>query len=74
MPYEKELINKEFVDDEQKGKGGYMFEGIEVRGTPDMQKFYDTLARILSQKYNLHITVKTTSGESVEKGVTQNAI
>ncbi len=37
-----------------------MFEGVEVRGTFDLQKFYDALARIWSEKCNLDFMVKVT--------------
>ena len=33
---------------------------LEVKGTSDVQRVYDTLALIISQKNNVHVTVKVT--------------
>lgn len=33
---------------------------LEVKGKFDVQRFYDTLALIISQKNNVHVTVKVT--------------
>ncbi len=38
-------------------------EGVQVKGTFDVQKFFDTLAMILSQKYGVTITVKVSKKE-----------
>ncbi len=44
-------------------------KGIEVRGTFDAQKFYETIARILSARYNnVEIKVKVIKKESEEQG------
>lgn len=43
------------------------WEGVEVHGTFDSQKFYDVLARILSEKYNVTITVKVTTENEKDK-------
>ena len=32
--------------------------GVQVKGVFDVQRFYDTLAMILSQKYGVKITVR----------------
>lgn len=53
-----------------------MFEDVEVQGTFDPQKFYDTLARILSQKFDMDLTVKVIQEEKANKlkGASENAI
>lgn len=33
-------------------------QGIEVHGTFDTQRFFDTLAMILSRKYNMKLTFR----------------
>ena len=48
--------------------GGHMeIEGVQVKGTFDVQKFFDTLAMILSQKYGVTITVKVSKKEDERK-------
>ncbi len=43
-------------------------KGIEVRGTFDVQRFYETIAKILSARYdNMEITVKVIKKEGKEK-------
>ncbi len=44
-------------------------KGIEVRGTFDVQRFYETIAKILSARYdNMEITVKVIKKEGKEQG------
>lgn len=44
-------------------------KGIEVKGTFDAQKFYETIAQILSARYdNVKISVKVIKKESEEQG------
>lgn len=37
--------------------------GVQVEGTFDVQRFFDTLARILSARENMNITVKVLPNE-----------
>ncbi len=37
--------------------------GVQVKGVFDVQRFYDTLAMILSKKYGVKITVKVSRKE-----------
>ncbi len=41
-------------------------EGVQVKGTFDTQKFFNTLAAILSRKYGVTITVKVSRKEDEE--------
>ncbi len=41
-------------------------EGVQVKGTFNVQIFYDTIARILSQRENMDITVKVISDKEQE--------
>lgn len=44
-------------------------KGIEVRGAFDVQRFYETIAKILSARYdNMEITVKVIKKEGKEQG------
>jgi hypothetical protein len=38
-------------------------EGVQVQGVFDAQRFFDTLAAILSRKYGVSITVKVSRKE-----------
>lgn len=40
--------------------------GVQVKGTFDVQRFFDTLAAILSHKYGVVITVKVSRKEDEE--------
>lgn len=40
---------------------------MEVKGKFDVQRFFDTLALILSERENVKITVKVTQREKEEK-------
>lgn len=41
---------------------------MEVQGTFDAQRFFDTLAAIISQKENVKVTVKVTQKSKEQKG------
>ncbi len=50
-----------------KNGGRHMeIEGVQVKGTFDTQKFFNTLAAILSRKYGVTITVKVSRKEDEE--------
>lgn len=40
---------------------------VEIKGTFNAQRFYETLARILSERENVKITVKVTEREKKEE-------
>ena len=40
---------------------------MEIKGTFDSQKFFETLARIISQRENVKVTVKVTKLPKEEK-------
>lgn len=41
--------------------------GVEVKGTFNVQRFFETLARILSERENMNITVKVTQQQEEKK-------
>lgn len=41
--------------------------GVEVKGTFNAQRFFETLARILSERENMNITVKVTQQQEEKK-------
>ena len=51
---------------EAAGEKTTQIEGVQVQGTFDAQKFFDTLAAILSRKYGVTITVKVSRKEDEE--------
>lgn len=42
-------------------------EGVKVTGTFDAQRFFETLALILSRKFNCKVTVKVSQKEKGEE-------
>ena len=46
-------------------------EGVQVNGSFDAQRFFDTLAAILSRKYGVTITVKVSRKEDEDERLEQ---
>lgn len=51
---------------EAAGEKTTQIEGVQVQGVFDAQRFFDTLAAILSHKYGVAITVKVSRREDEE--------
>ncbi len=70
MGVEKERIYKGKII--IKNGGEHMeIEGVQVNGSFDAQRFFDTLAAILSRKYGVTITVKVSRKEDEDERLEQ---